>query len=96
MRKKTLVGLLLLVIVGTLSGAGYTGAAAQLRTADERRLEGSRIYWSQFVDLNFSASRIVVANIHGRQLHGLTHPAAGVHDIDPKVSPDGSRVLFER
>lgn len=57
MRKKTLVGLLLLVIVGTLSGAGYTGAAAQLRTADER---GSRIYWSQFVDLNFSASRIVV------------------------------------
>jgi Tol biopolymer transport system component len=26
----------------------------------------------------------------------LTHPAPGVQDIDPKVSPDGTRILFER
>jgi Tol biopolymer transport system component len=26
----------------------------------------------------------------------LTHPPAGVQDIDPRVSPDGRRILFER
>jgi hypothetical protein len=26
----------------------------------------------------------------------LTHPAEGVVDVNPKLSPDGTRVVFER
>jgi Tol biopolymer transport system component len=55
------------------------------------------IVWSQFVDLKFSAARIVASDPHGRRhVRVLTHPAEGVVDINPQVSPDGHWVMFER
>jgi TolB protein len=54
------------------------------------------IVWSRFVDLDFSAARIVLARPDGTHVRELTHSANGVVDIDPKVSPDGRRVVFER
>jgi TolB protein len=52
--------------------------------------------WSQFVDLDFSAARIMVADPDGESRQRLTHPAEGVVDIDPRISPDGRWVAFER
>ncbi len=63
-----------------------------------KSLEGSTVYWSQFVNppFDFDTSRIVAADPHGGHFRVLTHPKPGVHDTDPKVSPDGTRVLFAR
>ncbi len=96
MRQRTTFTVLLLILAWVVSTPGASGATARGGSALPESLEGSRIYWSQFVDLDFSAARIVAANPHGRHLRVLTHPAAGVQDINPKVSPDGTQVLFER
>lgn len=93
-RRSFLISLLFLGWV--LSSAGSAAAGSQPGSALPESLEGSTVYWSQFVDLDFSAARIVAANPHGRHFRVLTHPATGVYDIDPKVSPDGSRILFQR
>jgi len=63
------------------------------RAGDER---GTMLAWSRFVDLDFSAARIVVGRPDGGPVRELTSSSDGVQDIDPKFSPDGSRVLFER
>lgn len=60
---------------------------------DER---GTQLAWSRFVDLDFSAARIVIRRFEGGPVRELTHSTDGVQDIDPKFSPDGSRILFER
>src|SRR4051794_20337082 len=54
------------------------------------------IVWSQFVDLKFHAARIVASRPHGGRVRALTHPAKGVVDINPQISPDGRWVVFER
>lgn len=68
-------------------------AAEHGRHGDER---GTMLAWSRFVDLDFSAARIVIGRPNGGPVREVTHSADGVQDIDPKFSPDGSRVLFER
>ena len=73
--------------------AGVLHSAARDRHTDER---GTMIAWSRFVDLDFSAARIVIGRPGGGRVRELTHSSNGVQDIDPKFSPDGSRVLFER
>jgi Tol biopolymer transport system component len=60
----------------------------------ERRHEV--IAWSQFVDVRFSAARIVASGPHGGHLHAVTHPAEGVVDVNPEISPDGHWIAFER
>ncbi len=95
MRRHIIPGALSLVLILTSIGASID-AAARSGVPDHDGSSGSRIYWSQFRDLDFSAARVVVADTRGRHLRVLTHPATGVNDIDPKVSPDGTRVLFER
>lgn len=50
--------------------------------------------WSRSVE-DFSAIRIVIARPRG-PVQELTHSEDGVQDIDPKFSPDGARILFER
>jgi TolB protein len=86
----------LVVLVWVLSSAGFAGAASPERSPLPESLEGSTVYWSQFVDVHFSGSRIVAADPHGRHFRALTHPGPGVQDIDPKVSSQGTRILFER
>jgi dipeptidyl aminopeptidase/acylaminoacyl peptidase len=57
---------------------------------------GEHIVWSQFVDLNFSGARIMVARPDGDSPQRLTRPGAGVVDLNPRVSPNGRMVAFER
>jgi Tol biopolymer transport system component len=56
----------------------------------------SRIAWTQVLDDEFTTARIVSARPDGSGLRALTHPAAGAFDINAAISPDGSRVAFER
>ena len=51
--------------------------------------------WSRALE-DFSAIRIVVGRPDGGPVRELTDSVNGVEDIDPKFSPDGSRILFER
>lgn len=61
----------------------------------------THIVWSRFVDTDFSAAAIVSRAV-GRAAAGrgpvrvLTHPAPGETDIDPRISPNGRWVAFER
>jgi Tol biopolymer transport system component len=72
-------------------------AAAHASPGPSTGIDSSTVMaWSRFVDLNFSAARIVIANADGTHQRELTHVSNGVVDIDPKISPDGRLVLFER
>jgi Tol biopolymer transport system component len=55
-----------------------------------------RIAWSQFTDDISGTARIVSANPGGSGFRVLTHPEEGSQDIDPKVSPNGRGIVFER
>ena len=82
-------------------GMGRRPTAQGIRSVGRRRgiqacLVGQHIVWSQFVDLDFSAARIMVTDPNGESRQRLTRPAEGVVDIDPRVSPDGRLVAFER
>jgi Tol biopolymer transport system component len=54
-----------------------------------------RIAWSR-IALDGPEIQIVTARPDGSALRVLTPPTEGVQDLDPKWSPDGSRILFER
>jgi WD40-like Beta Propeller Repeat len=60
------------------------------------RAQTGRIVWTQVLDSNFTTARLVSARPDGGGFRVLTHPGAKRFDIDAVVSPDGSRVLFER
>ena len=60
------------------------------------RAQAGRIVWTQVLDGAFTTARIVSARPDGSGLRVLTHPGAKHFDVDAAVSPDGSRVLFER
>ena len=60
------------------------------------RADAGRIVWTQVLDGAFTTARIVSARPDNSGLHVLTHPSAKVFDINAVVSPDGSRVVFER
>jgi hypothetical protein len=60
------------------------------------RAQTGRIVWTQVLDSNFMTARLVSARPDGGGFRVLTHPGAKRFDIDAVVSPDGSRVLFER
>jgi TolB protein len=53
-----------------------------------------RIAWSRLTD--FGQGQIVTANADGSDMQVLTHPPEGASDLDPKWSPDGTRILFPR
>jgi Tol biopolymer transport system component len=89
-------------VLAALVVAGLAAGITSAPTADAGR-GGARaparhtvIVWSQFVDLNFNAARIVASGPHGRHVHALSHPAKGIVDINPQISPDGRWVVFER
>jgi Tol biopolymer transport system component len=56
----------------------------------------SRIVWTQVLNHQFSSARIVSARPDGSGLRALTHPGPKQFDINAVISPDGSRVAFER
>ena len=81
--------------VAALAGPAVPPAAAQ-SSGDDSGHRGSFLVWSRFDDFKTGTARLVVADHHSRRVRTLTHPPAGVRDIDPRVSPDGRQVLFER
>src|SRR6476619_1731009 len=93
-----------LVGYAALAGAGATAHAGTANNGSRQAMghdasaspSGEHIVWSQFVDLNFSAARIMVTDHDGDSRQRLTRPAAGVVDINPRVSPNGRMVAFER
>jgi Tol biopolymer transport system component len=68
-------------------------AAALIPTAAQAH--GGRIAYSRYTP-DFSAMNIVVADADGSHARRLTNETKGVLDYDPRVSPDGRRILFER
>jgi dipeptidyl aminopeptidase/acylaminoacyl peptidase len=83
------------VLLGFLSWA-LSPAAAHASPSGNDGTQSTRIVWSRFVDLDFSAARIVIADSHGRHVMELTHSSNGIQDINPQLSPDGRRLVFER
>jgi Tol biopolymer transport system component len=59
-------------------------------------VSSGRIVWTQILDDQGTTARLVPARPDGSGLRTLTHPTAKQFDINADVSPDGSRVLFER
>jgi Tol biopolymer transport system component len=59
-------------------------------------VSSGRIVWTQTLDDQGTTARLVSARPDGSGLRALTHPQAKQFDINADVSPDGSRVLFER
>ncbi len=76
--------------------AALPPATARSSGSREHGGHGSRVVWSRFVDTDFSAAGVVISDGPGEPARELTHPAAGVQDIDPRISPDGRLVLMER
>jgi Tol biopolymer transport system component len=87
----------LLCITALLTTGMTASASTGIRTsADPGSRGGPRIVWSRFIDTDFSAARIVIGDPNGHGVRELTHSSDGVIDIDPQLSPNGSRVAFER
>lgn len=76
--------------VGQSAGAAATAASAHVNGGP------TRIVWSRFADPRSGTAAIVIADARGAGQQQLTHPARGIVDIDPELSPDGRLVLFER
>ena len=85
-----LVGYAALAGAGTTAHAGTTTNDSLHATRHDGSVPSSseHIVWSHFVDLDFTAARIMVSDPTGQHPRPLTHPAAGVVDINPRVSPN--------
>jgi Tol biopolymer transport system component len=103
------VGKLALVLAGalalTIGASGGASAVAPIvdEHASSTGMPGSagggdagRIVWTQVLNDQFSRARIVSARPDGSGLRALTHPGPKAFDINAVISPDGSRVAFER
>jgi Tol biopolymer transport system component len=83
--------------VGLVAGvASAPHAAAGRASVHPKAPPTGVLVFDQFVDLDFSASRIAIADADGQNERPLSHPSAGTYDIDAEVSPDGTRVAYER
>ncbi|GAB2560558.1 TolB family protein [Kribbella endophytica] len=80
--------------VVAVSGVGQPAAATA--AADHRSTghHGTFLVWTQYDAVG--TGRIMLADSTGRNARAISHPPVGGEDIDPQVSPDGTRVLFER
>ena len=79
-----------------LAALAVTLALATAAPAVAGQEQATRIVWTQVLDDEFTTARIVSARPDGSGLRALTHPAAGEFDLNAVISPDGSRVAFER
>ena len=78
-----------------VSGLGASSASAAVPSHDDSGVHGV-LAWSRFDDFETGTARIVVADAQGHHVTPITNPPAGEQDIDPRISPDGRRILFER
>jgi hypothetical protein len=81
-----------LIAVGLLVGVVPPAHAA----TTGHGADGGTVVWSRFDGDDSGTARIVGSDPRGRHVHALTAPPAGYRDIDPAVSPDGRRLVFER
>jgi Tol biopolymer transport system component len=96
MRRLALVATAVAACAAAAWGGGPTAQGAGSDDRREAGLPAEHIVWTQVVDVDFNAARIMVAGPDGESRQRLTHPAGGVFDLDPRVSPDGRMVAFER
>lgn len=85
------------VVAGVVLSGGLAASAADAAEpahADSR--SGQFLVWSRFDDFETGTARLVVADAQGHHVTPITHPPAGAQDIDPRISPDGRHILFER
>ena len=73
-----------------------TPTAAQAESPSNPAGHSGVLAWSRFDNFEDGTARIVAGDPRGGSARVLSHPATGSQDIDPKISPDGRRVLFER
>jgi Tol biopolymer transport system component len=85
-----------LIAAATLTALATAVPAQATTRGSQGQAHAGRIVWTQVLDGAFTTARIVSARPDGSGLHVLTHPGAKVFDINAVVSPDGSRVVFER
>jgi Tol biopolymer transport system component len=87
----TITAAVLLLLTGT--SPSFSSSA---REASHRHHRGHHQYlvWSRFDDFETGTARLVITR-RGRVVP-LTHPPAGTQDIDPRISPDGRSILYER
>ena len=98
MRRLTVVAVVGCV-AASLSGFGGVAVAAGAGDASRHGRVSDHpgvLVWSRFDDFKTGTARLVVAARRGGPVTPITNPPTGVQDINPRVSPDGRRVLFER
>jgi Tol biopolymer transport system component len=80
-----------------ITAATCLSALALLPASSSGHSDGrnGRIAWSRLT-ADFRQAQIVTANPDGSHLRVLTQPPEGASDLDPKWSPDGTRILFAR
>jgi len=85
-----------LAAVVTLTALTLAVPAQATTRGSDGRTQAGRIVWTQVLDDTFSTARLVSGRPDGSGLRVLTHPGAKQFDIEAAISPDGSRVAFER
>jgi Tol biopolymer transport system component len=79
-----------------LTGGLLVAAPADAAKPEAATPTAVRLVWTRFVDNDFSAAGIVIGGPNSKKVRTLTHPAAGVVDLDAQISPNGRSVLYER
>jgi len=103
-RTKAVVGAIVLTGLGVTGQTAITAAEANHGSHRESTGSGpesrhsdrhSVIVWNRVLR-DGSAARIMIGGPGGRWKREVTHSSDGVYDLDPELSPDGRRILFER
>ncbi|MEO6115335.1 MAG: hypothetical protein ABIP33_03030 [Pseudolysinimonas sp.] len=87
----------LAISVGVIFSGGVAASSAQAAVPAHGDSGGPQfLAWTRFDDFQTGTARIVVADAQGHHVTPITHPPDGARDIDPRISPDGHHILFER
>ena len=86
------------------TGTGAGGAVTGSRTSCGGAAAGApgthgdhtQLVWSRTMDDTGATVQLVMSDPNGHGLQELTNPGEGVRDVQPKVSPNGRRVVFKR
>lgn len=90
-RARTSLSLTASIAIAVLVGSTASPAIA---TTAHHQVEATA--WSRFDNSSDNTARLVVEFGHRGDAHVLTHPPIGAQDINPRISPNGTEVLFER